>query len=153
MSGYIQNIRKKVGHDPVIQCGASIIAVNSAGELLLQLRADCELWGYSGGSVELYEDTKAAAVREFFEETGLTARTLELFGVFSGKDMGYVYPNGDQVSNIDIVYLCRDYYGTPAPQKEEVVKLQYFPLNEIPKNIFPPNIPAIAEYLKIYGVC
>lgn len=152
MSSYMQNIRKKVGHDPVIQCGASVIAVNSAGELLLQLRADCGLWGYAGGSVELYEDTKSAAAREFFEETGLTARKLDLFGVFSGKDMGYVYPNKDQVSNIDIVYLCRDYIGTPTPQKEEVIKLQYFPLREIPNNIFPPNIPAIAEYLKKYSV-
>ena len=40
MSDYIKTIRKKVGHDPVLQCGASVIVVNERGELLLQQRSD-----------------------------------------------------------------------------------------------------------------
>lgn len=74
-----------------------------------------------------------AAKRELFEETGLTAERLELFGIFSGKDMHYIYPNGDEVSNIDIVYICRDYTGTLRRQENEVEELKFFALNEIPQ--------------------
>ncbi len=148
MSDYIKTIRKKVGHDPVLQCGASIIVVNTRGELLLQRRRDNGKWGYHGGSVDLYEVVEEAAARELFEETGLRAKSLELFGVFSGKEMAYTYPNGDVVSNVDIVFLCRDYEGELTPQADEVTELRFFPITELPENISDPNIPAITEYLR-----
>ncbi|MBE6709064.1 MAG: NUDIX domain-containing protein [Ruminococcaceae bacterium] len=148
MSEYIKTIRQKVGHDPVIQCGASVIVINEAGELLLQLRRDNGMWGYHGGSVELNEKVEDAATRELFEETGLRAEALELFGVFSGAEMAYTYPNGDVVSNIDTVFLCRDYSGELKPQENEVSQLSFFPPTELPENIFSANIPALNEYLK-----
>lgn len=112
MSDYIMDLRKIVGHRPLLQVGASVIVEDEKGRILLQKRSDNHYWGYAGGSVELDENVEDAAKRELFEETGLTAERLELFGIFSGKDMHYIYPNGDEVSNIDIVYICRDYTGT-----------------------------------------
>ncbi len=138
MSNYILDLRKVVGHRPILQVGASIIVENKKGQILLQLRSDNGCWGYAGGSVELDEVVEEAAKRELFEETGLTAHSLELFGIFSGKDTHYVYPNGDEVSNVDIVYLCRDYSGTMNCQKGEVEELRFFYANEIPENISPP---------------
>ena len=151
MSDYIKTLRKKVGHDPVLQCGASVIVVNETGELLLQLRRDNGMWGYHGGSVELNEKVEDAAARELFEETGLRAESLELFGVFSGEDMAYTYPNGDVVSNIDTVFLCHDYSGELKPQENEVAELRFFPVTELPENIFSANIPALKEYLRRIG--
>ena len=104
-------MRELVGSRPIMQCGASVILVNERGELLLQQRADNGMWGYHGGSVELFENVEEAARRELTEETGLTAGQMTLFGVFSGPELAYVYPNGDAVSNVDVVYLCRDYTG------------------------------------------
>lgn len=115
MSHYIMDLRAIVGHRPLLQVGASVIVVDPQGRILLQLRSDNHCWGYAGGSVELDEEVEAAAKRELLEETGLVARELELFGVFSGKELHYVYPNGDAVSNVDIVYLCRKYTGTLKP--------------------------------------
>jgi len=71
-------------------------------------------------------------------ETGLVAGNMELFGVFSGPELHYVYPNGDEVSNVDVVYLCRDYSGTLHAQEEEVDALRYFAAQELPDNISPP---------------
>lgn len=138
MSDYIMGLRKIVGHRPLLQVGASVILENDRGEVLLQRRADNHMWGYAGGSVELDEVVEAAARRELFEETGLIAGEMTLFGVFSGKDTHFVYPNGDEVSNVDIVYLCSAYSGTLACQESEVEELRFFPADSLPEDLSPP---------------
>ena len=126
MYGYIMDLRKIVGHRPLLQVGASVILEDKQGRVLLQKRTDNHCWGYPGGSTELDERVEDAAARELFEETGLTANHLELFGVFSGKELHYVYPNGDEVSNVDIVFLCRDYSGSLRLDAEESEDLCFF---------------------------
>ena len=147
MSDYILGLRKIVGHRPLLQLGASVILVNDRGEILLQKRADNGMWGYHGGSVELNERVEDAAARELLEETGLTAESLDLLGVFSGPDMAYTYPNGDQVSNADVVFVCRSYSGTVAPQRSEVSDLRFFPPDSLPEPISPPNRKALKAYI------
>ena len=135
MSSYIMDLRKLVGHRPLLQVGASVIVVDKENRVLLQLRSDNHCWGYAGGSVELDEVVEEAAKRELYEETGLVAQKMELFGVFSGPDTHYVYPNGDEVSNVDVVYVCREYTGELTCQPGEVEALRFFRLDEIPENL------------------
>ena len=148
MSDYIMSLRKLVGHTPLLQCGASVIVENHKGEILLQQRADNHCWSYSGGSVELDENVEETARRELFEETGLTAHSLELFGIFSGKELHYVYPNGDEVSCIDIVYICRDYHGQLKADPGEVMDLAFFRIDSLPAEISPPNKCVFRKYLE-----
>ena len=148
MSNYIMDLRKIVGHSPLLQVGASVIVEDNIGRILLQLRSDNHCWGYSGGSVELDENVEEAAKRELFEETGLIAHKLTLFGVFSGKDTHYIYPNGDEVSNVDIVYICNDYSGELRCQAGEVDQLRFFEIDQIPNNISKPIEKALLEYIK-----
>lgn len=148
MSEYILDLRKVVGHRPLLQAGASVILEDAQGRILLQKRADNHLWGYHGGSVELDEDVETAARRELREETGLIAGEMTLFGVFSGPEMHYVYPNGDEVSNIDHVYLCTDWTGTPRPQPGEVEELRFFAPGELPEELAPMNVPALSAWLR-----
>lgn len=138
MSNYIMDLRAIVGHRTLLQVGASVIVEDNKGRILLQKRLDNKCWGYAGGSVELDEKVEDAAKRELYEETGLIANSLELFGIFSGKDTHYIYPNGDEVSNVDIVFICRDYSGELILQKDEVDELKFFHVEEIPKEISPP---------------
>ncbi len=148
MSSYIMDLRKTVGHRPLLQVGASVIVEDKNGRVLLQLRKDTMEWGYSGGSVELDEVVEEAAARELFEETGLTAKNLILFGIFSGPDTHCVYPNGDEVSNVDIVYICRDYEGELTCQPEEVCELRFFEIDEIPENLFGPIKKGLKSYVE-----
>ncbi len=148
MSGYIMDLRKAVGHRPLLQVGASVIVEDEKGRILLQKRSDNHLWAYSGGSVELDEDTCEAAKRELFEETGLLANSLQLFDVFSGKDLHYVYPNGDEVSNVDILYICKDYSGSLKRQESEVDELRFFEIDHLPENIWTPVKRALEKYVR-----
>ena len=150
MTDYIKALRKSIGHAPILQCGASVIVVNASGEVLLQKRRDNGCWGFHGGSVELDEVVEDAAKRELYEETGLTANTLELFGVFSGPDLHYIYPNGDEVSNVDIVYLCFDYSGAPKAELSEVSELRFFSINKLPENISPPQRKPLLKFMDLF---
>lgn len=148
MSNYIMDLRKVVGHRALLQVGASVIVEDNQGRVLLQKRSDNHCWGYAGGSVELDEVVEDAAKRELFEETGLIADELELFGVFSGKELHYIYPNGDEVSNVDIVYICKKYSGELKMQEDEVEELRFFAANEVPENISPPIKKALLLWVK-----
>ena len=149
MSGYILDLRKIVGHRPLIQVGASIIVEDAQGRVLLQLRTDNHCWSYCGGSCEIDERVEDTARRELFEETGLIAEELELFGVWSGPELHYVYPNGDEVSNIDIVFLCRSFSGEMKRQKEEVDDLRFFRVDEIPENLSPPIVKPLRKWVEM----
>ncbi|MBQ1433533.1 MAG: NUDIX domain-containing protein [Ruminococcus sp.] len=149
MGGYIFDMRKLVGHRTIIQCSGSIIIVDKNGRLLLGKRTDNHLWGYAGGSVEIDEKIEDCAARELFEEMGIVADEMELFYINSGKDTHYIYPNDDEVSNIEIVYICRKYHGTPKAQESEIEELRYFTLDEITTDmISPPIRPVFEEYMR-----
>ena len=141
--GYILDLRKIVGHRPLLQVGASVIIEDDQGRTLLQLRSDDHCWGYHGGSVELDERVEDAARRELYEETGLTAGRMTLFGVFSGPELHNVYPNGDETSCVDIVFLCRDYSGEMRCQPGEVEELRFFAADQLPAPLSPPILPAL----------
>ena len=151
MTEYLRFLRSHVGHAPLLQCGAGVILLDGEGRILLQLRADNRCWGYAGGAVEPGETVEQAAARELREETGLTAGSLELFGVFSGPELHYVYPNGDEVHNIDIVFLCRDWSGTLRPQPGEVLELAFFSPQRLPSPLSPPCIPPLRRCLQHLG--
>ena len=81
---------------------------------------------------------------------GITAGKLELFYINSGPETHYVYPNGDEVSNVEIIYLCRDYSGQIVPQEEEIEEVRYFSPGEIRiEEISPPIRPVFEIYLKM----
>ena len=69
--------------------------------------------------------------------SGLVAGALTLFGVYSGPESHFYYPNGDEVSYVEIVYLCRDYSGELRPQPDEVDELRWFAADALPENISP----------------
>ena len=149
MTGYIAEMRKIVGHKTLIQCAASVICMDDRGRILLGYRQDNHLWCYAGGSVEIDEHVEDCAKREFYEEMGLVADELTFFCVSSGPEAHYIYPNGDEVSNIEIVYLCRKWHGEPHSTDGEMTNLRFFDRSELDLSmISPPIRHVIAKWIK-----
>ncbi len=147
MKSYIQSLREHIGHAPVLQCAGSVIIENEKGQVLLGKRTDNLCWGYAGGSIELGETIEECARRELFEETGLNAGELSFFMVNSGERTHYIYPNGDEVYNVEIIYICRDYTGELSPDLDEISELKFFDIDFIPSEISPPITPVIEAYI------
>lgn len=148
MSNYIMDLRKIVGHLTLIQVAASVIIENDKGQILLGKRTDNHKWGYAGGSIEIDEKVEDCALRELYEETGLVGEELEFFMISSGKEVHYIYPNGDEVSNVEIIYTCNKYHGELKPQLEEISELRFFDIDKLPEDISDPLVPVLDEYVK-----
>ncbi len=143
---YLLELRKYAGHRPLLMVGATLFVFDEQDRLLLLKRRDNECWGPPGGAVEPGEVVEEAAKREALEETGLELEELSLFGVFSGADQFYRYPNGDEVHNVTITYISRAQGGQVRISPEHT-DWKYFPLAEIPSEISPPIIPILKKLL------
>lgn len=147
MNNYVKTMRSMIGTKPLLICGASVIVIRD-GHILLQKRKDNGCWGYHGGCLELGERLEDAAKRELYEETGLRVNSMKLYGVFSGPELHSVYPHGDEVYNVDTVYICDDFEGELSADTAEVTELRWFPFNEVPENLSPPVSRIIREFIR-----
>ena len=149
---YIQELREIIGSRPIILVGATVLLFKCDGRILLLKRADNQSWGPPGGALELGETVEQAARREALEEAGLEIEDLTLFGVFSGPDHFYQYPNGDQVYVVDIAFSAFCPEGLPAFDAQEHTDLGFFELHDLPSPMSPPILPILERAIEIYRV-
>ena len=87
----------------IIVTGGAIIRDN-LGRILLQRRSDYGNWGLPGGGMEAGETIEQTMIREVFEETGLMVTQYELFSIYSGSRMKYIYPDGNEVVFVMFIF-------------------------------------------------
>lgn len=146
---YIQSLRQHIGHAPILMVGAAILIVDEQNRLLLLKRSDSGCWGPPGGATEPGEVVEEAARRETLEETDLLVGEMSLFGVFSGPELYYKYPNGDEVYNVTIVYLSSDVTGDIRLNGEHT-EWRWFAPEDIPDDLSLPIKPVIEQYIERY---
>jgi ADP-ribose pyrophosphatase YjhB (NUDIX family) len=142
---YILQLRQHIGHRPILMVGAVILVVDTQNRLLMMRRSDTGSWGVPGGATEPGERVEDAAKRETFEETNLEIGAMSLFGVFSGPEFYFKYPNGDEVYNVTIVYLSRDSHGE-VKLNDEHTEWGWFATTDIPEDLSPPIKPVIEQF-------
>jgi len=133
--GYIEDLRREVGHRPLITCGAAAVIRRWEDDaVLLQERPDGR-WGLPGGLMELGESLEDTVRREVLEETGLRLGELRLCGVFSGARFHSVLPNGDEIYTVTAVYEAESYVGVPSADGHEGRSLAFWPLCALPDRL------------------
>jgi mutator protein MutT len=147
MNEYVKSMRQYIGHECLLLVGVGVLIYKN-GQVLLQKRRDNGLWADHGGSVEIGETVEETAKRELFEETGLTANKLDLFNIYSGKDMLYTYPNGDKAYLIVPFYICEDFSGDIKIDTGEVAELRWFHVNEMPDETMPTLKRPFDDFVK-----
>ena len=148
--GYIEDLRKLVGHRPLIFVGAVVVIVDELGRLLLQQRKFPHgVWGIPGGLMELGESTEDVARREVFEETGLKVDKLHLINVYSGSQNYIKAENGDEFYVVTVAYYSEGYKGELNIDLAESITFEFFYPHELPKNIAKSHQVILDEFLSM----
>jgi 8-oxo-dGTP pyrophosphatase MutT (NUDIX family) len=127
-----------VGTDLLLLPTTAFILLNERDEVLMLRRSDNGAWCCPGGILDLGETVRENALRELFEETGLTVGECSLFGVFAGDDFRMDYPNGDRTAVVQNVFVSRDVHGD-ARIDEESTDMRWFPHGDLPTPIAPTH--------------
>lgn len=131
--GYIVYLDPKVVACTLVETGGGILLLKRA------IEPGKGKWVLPGGFVDRGEPVEAAAVRETWEECGITVRIDHLAGVYS-------YPNEIPVV---IVYAASPVSGD-LEAGEECLELKIFPPGDIPWEdlAFTSTAQALGEHLE-----
>lgn len=148
---YVEDLRKIVGHRPLILVGAVVVMIDSKNKILLQKRKTTSygMWGLPGGLMELGESTEDTARREVYEETGLTVGKLHLIDVLSGGDSYIKVPNGDEFYAVTVAYYTYDFSGTLSIDESESLELKYMELDNLPDNMVKSHRAIINKFIEM----
>jgi 8-oxo-dGTP pyrophosphatase MutT (NUDIX family) len=134
---YIRSLRSKVGHDLIMLPSVAAVISDAEGRLLLQQKGRGEGWSLPAGAIEPGETPHQAIAREVLEETGLTVTGAEILAVFGGEEFRYIYPNGDRVEYLVVLFRCLTSGEAGGCTDPETVGLKYTSFDEMPKLALP----------------
>jgi ADP-ribose pyrophosphatase YjhB (NUDIX family) len=126
---------------------ASAVVVDSDGRLVLQRRADNDLWALPGGAMEIGESVADTVVREVREETGLHVQPDYVVGVYTDPDHVFAYDDGEVRQEYSVCIACRVVDGS-LQISDESTELGRFTVDEAEKLPMHPRIRArILDFL------
>jgi 8-oxo-dGTP pyrophosphatase MutT (NUDIX family) len=128
---YLGRVRTSVGDtDTLLFVGARGVIIDDRNRLLLIQRSDNHRWAIPAGAMELGESMAECAIRETWEETGLTATSLTPFAFYSS----YTFTNGygHTYQQILMSFRIHTWEGALLRQTEESVDAGFFPLDALP---------------------
>jgi len=91
---------------------ASVAVSNDRGEILMQRRADNDLWALPGGTMDFGESIGETAIREVREETGVDVEIAGIVGIYSDPRHLIEYSDGEVRQQFNICFSARLLGGT-----------------------------------------
>lgn len=126
ISEHVRRIRALVGSELLQLPSVTVLPRDSDGRVLLVRQADTGAWGTIGGTIEPDESPAEAARREAGEEAGISVRLNGIVAVLGGAEFRVVYPNGDEVAYVAVVFDATVESGRPSPDGEETLAVRWF---------------------------
>ncbi len=129
---------------------ASSAILERDGKYLLVLRRNppsADMYAFPGGRAEEGETPDQTALREFQEETGITARNPELFSVYDLKTHA---PDGSVTSHFFLsVFTVEADADAVAEAADDAADLGWYSLGEIRRMPVPQSVLECAERLAL----
>ena len=96
-------------------------------------------WTMPGGKLDYGETFETGATREVKEETDIDVQKLEVIAV--QNDMN------EHAHFVTVSLLAREWIGEPKTMEpDEIVKWDWFDLDNLPTNLYFPSAKCIAKY-------
>lgn len=151
LGSYLERLRRKVGHDLVLMPGSVVRVEHEDGRILFVRRADDGTWCHPGGHAEPGMGFAESAIRELFEEGGITVDPGELrpFASVSEEAVhSVVYPNGDRTHCFTMWFALTGWDGDPSTVAidDESTDIGWFAPDELPEPMSPPTALAMELY-------
>lgn len=119
--------------------GVRTLVVNKKGQVLLLKHTYMEGWHFPGGGVFPGEPSRIAAIRELREESSILALgQVKLFGVYYHQVM--------KVNDYIALYIIKEFSEMPISLGGEIAAVEWFALDNLPKDITKSTRTRIAEY-------
>lgn len=119
--------------------------------ILLERRMDSETWAIIGGGLKIDESLQECAVREVFEETGITLNEndMELYKIYDDPSRIASYPDGNVLRVITVVYKVKLSWYPELVCSAESKELRFFAKEELGQlEVAQTHIPIVEDYLK-----
>jgi 8-oxo-dGTP pyrophosphatase MutT (NUDIX family) len=95
--------------------------------------------------MDVGESVQETAKREVYEETNIIIDKLNLLNVYSGEKQHHIYPNGDEVYFVNVIFVSTSYRGSLETDGIESTNAS---LVDLPNNISPTNKPFIEKSIR-----
>jgi 8-oxo-dGTP diphosphatase len=129
---HILELRKHVGNAMLVLPCAAVLPQDNRGRILLVHDLDRQVWEMIGGYIEPGESPQECAVREAREEAGIDVTLGKLVGAYGGGNKyRVIYPNGDQVAIVLIVFQAFTDGSQPHPDNEETDDVRWFARDDL----------------------
>ena len=128
-------LRSLTGNMKLILPGVRLVARNENDCFLFVKRSDNAKWVLPGGSVEYNESVSQAAFREFLEETGLEAITMNVFAVYTDPTYDFTNAYGGLHQMFSLVFMVTDWRGTIKKKTLETSECRFFHVNQLPETL------------------
>ena len=115
--------------------------VNGRKEFLLVFETFSKCWSLPKGHMEPGETEEQTALRELFEETGLTAR------LDTSKSAAIEYPIS-RVARKQVVFYLGEVAGEPKVRPGEIDKYKWVLAPELKNDLFPDAVEACEKLLR-----
>jgi len=133
---YFGRLRALAGNDrTLISVGARCLLRDDAGRVLLIRRADDGTWALPAGMMELGESLRDCAVREVREETGLEAREITPFAIYTRSAAAGPDMYGHSYQHITLAVRVDAYEGELVRATDETTDARWCPPDALPDRL------------------
>lgn len=127
---HLARLRAAADSRPLFAPGASVLAEDDRGRLLLLRHARSGQWVLPGGKLHPGESFGACARRELHEETGLWAERLTATALLQGPEFRYEDSSG-LWDSVGVLYRAEELSGDLALPEGEITQARWWAAGEV----------------------